>query len=270
MPLSSASGCTGARHTPRAPTRPMPRAFLAHAGKPLRAVTLGDVQAFAAALAALAPASRARKVGTVKSLLGFAHRLGYVAFNVGAAVRLPPIKGTLAERIMDEPAVHRLLALEPDPRNHALLRLLYLGGLRISEACGLCWRDLSARDDAGQVTVFGKGGKTRAVLLQAGVWRELVALRGGAPDAAPVFRSRRGGHLTPKAVHEAVKAAGRRAGLPPAVSAHWLRHAHASHALDRGAPIHLVQATLGHASVATTGKYMHARPNDSSGRYLAG
>jgi len=53
------------------------------------------------------------------------------------------------------------------------------------------------------------------------------------------------------------------------VSAHWLRHAHASHALDRGAPIHLVQATLGHASVATTGRYLHARPNDSSSRYLA-
>jgi len=59
-----------------------------------------------------------------------------------------------------------------------------------------------------------------------------------------------------------------RAGLDPAVSAHWLRHAHASHSLDRGAPIHLVQATLGHASVATTGKYLHARPSDSSARYL--
>ncbi|MBU4356156.1 MAG: tyrosine-type recombinase/integrase, partial [Proteobacteria bacterium] len=59
-----------------------------------------------------------------------------------------------------------------------------------------------------------------------------------------------------------------RAGIEGAVSPHWLRHAHASHALDRGAPIHLVQATLGHASVATTGKYLHARPDDSSARYL--
>lgn len=59
-----------------------------------------------------------------------------------------------------------------------------------------------------------------------------------------------------------------RAGLPAEVSAHWLRHAHASHALDRGAPIHLVQATLGHASVATTGRYLHARPSASSARFL--
>ena len=60
-----------------------------------------------------------------------------------------------------------------------------------------------------------------------------------------------------------------RAGLRAGVSPHWLRHAHATHALERAAPIHTVQATLGHASVATTGKYLHARPTDSSARYLA-
>jgi site-specific recombinase XerD len=70
------------------------------------------------------------------------------------------------------------------------------------------------------------------------------------------------------AVHRIVKAAAERAGLSAEVSAHWLRHAHASHSLDRGAPIHLVQATLGHASVATTGRSLHARPTDSSARYL--
>ena len=62
--------------------------------------------------------------------------------------------------------------------------------------------------------------------------------------------------------------AGKRAGLSREVSAHWLRHADASHSLDRGAPIHLVQQTLGHASMATTGRYLHARPTDSSARYL--
>jgi integrase/recombinase XerD len=57
--------------------------------------------------------------------------------------------------------------------------------------------------------------------------------------------------------------------LELAVSPHWLRHSHATHALERGAPIHLVAATLGHASVATTGKYLHACPTDSSSKYLA-
>lgn len=257
------------RHTTRAYETDV-RAFLAHVGKPLRAVTVGDVQGFGASLNGLAPASRARKIATVKSLIAFAHRLGYLPFDVGAPVLLPPIEGKLAERILEEAAVHRLLALEENPRDHALLRLLYLAALRISEACGLRWRDLSPRGDAGQATVFGKGGKTRAVLLPTGVWRELALLRGEAGPDDPVFLSRKGGCLDPSQVHRVVKAAVARAGLPPEVSAHWLRHAHASHALDRGAPIHLVQATLGHASVATTGRYTHARPNDGSARYLAG
>ena len=170
---------------------------------------------------------------------------------------------------MGETDVHRMLALEPDARNAAMLRLIYCAGLRISEVCGLAWRDMQAGDDAGQATVYGKGGKTRVVLLPASVWRALVQSRGDAGPDAPVFISQRKGQLDPSAVHRVVKAAAARAGLSADVSAHWLRHAHASHALDRGAPIHLVQATLGHASVATTGRYLHARPNDSSARYLA-
>jgi len=67
-----------------------------------------------------------------------------------------------------------------------------------------------------------------------------------------------------------VKASATRAGLAsaPAFSPHWLRHAHASHALDRGAPISLVREGLGHASLATTSRYTHARPGDGVGTYL--
>jgi site-specific recombinase XerD len=63
--------------------------------------------------------------------------------------------------------------------------------------------------------------------------------------------------------------AAERADVAGKVSPHWMRHAHASHALDRGAPIHLVSHTLGHSSVATTGRYLHARPTESSSKYLA-
>jgi site-specific recombinase XerD len=118
--------------------------------------------------------------------------------------------------------------------------------------------------------VFGKGGKTRAVMLPVSMWRELVALRGEATDDDPVFRSAKGGALDPSQVHRIVKQAARRAGLPPAVSAHWLRHAHCSHALDRGAPAHLVQATVGHSDLRVTSRYAHARPGDSSANYLRG
>ena len=100
------------------------------------------------------------------------------------------------------------------------------------------------------------------------VWNALLPLRKDAGDNQPVFRSRKGGHLDESQVWRIVRKAAKRAGIEKKVSCHWLRHAHASHALDRGAPIHLVQATLGHSSISTTGKYLHARPTDSSGSYL--
>jgi site-specific recombinase XerD len=244
-------------------------AFLAFVEKPLVAVTVGDVQTFADSLGGLASASQARKLSAIKSLLSFAHRVGFVPFNVGAVVKLPAIKGTLAERIMGEGDVHRMLALEADPRNGALLRMIYGAGLRISEVAGLRWRDLVSRDATGQATIFGKGGRTRVVILPASVWRAVSALRGSAAPDAPVFLSAKGGALDVSQVHRVVKAAAARAGLPAEVSAHWLRHAHASHALERGASLPLVQATLGHSSLTTTGRYLHARPAESSGKFLA-
>jgi hypothetical protein len=100
---------------------------------------------------------------------------------------------------------------------------------------------------------LARGGTTRMILLPASVWRSLVQLRGNAGLAAPVFRSAKGGNLDRTPLHRIVKTAAARAGLSPEISAHWLRHAHVSHALDRGAPPHLVQATVGHASLATVG-----------------
>ena len=69
-------------------------------------------------------------------------------------------------------------------------------------------------------------------------------------------------------IHAVVKSTAKRAGANEAMSAHWLRHAHASHAIDNGAPITLVSQTLGHADLKTTSVYAHARPNESSSRYL--
>jgi site-specific recombinase XerD len=255
-------------HTQRAYAADVAR-LLSRTGKPLAALTLADLQSFADSLAGLSPASRYRALSAVKSLLAFAHRTGYLPFDVGGALRLPIIRGRLAERILPEAGVHRMLSLEPNERNRAILTLLYASGVRVSELCGLRWRDVQASGDSAQITVFGKGGKTRAIRLPASVWKLLADLRAGAGDGAPVFRSRKkGGALMPVAVLRVVRRAARRAGIDAPVSPHWLRHAHASHALDRGAPIHLVQATLGHASITTTGRYLHARPADSSSRFL--
>lgn len=241
--------------------------FLAHVRMPLAAVRIGDLQAYLASLTG-SSATVALAASALKSLFGFAQEVGYLRFNVGAAVKAPAVKNTLAERIMAEADVLLMIRMEPVPRNRALLTLAYGAGLRISEICGLRWRDLAARDDAGQATILGKGQKTRFVLLSSNTWKAVMALRGDADADAAVFLSRNGGALDPSAVHRVVKAAAARAGLSSAVSCHWLRHGHASHSLDRGCPLHVLQASLGHSSLATTSRYTHVRPSDSSARYL--
>lgn len=243
--------------------------FLDWANKPIRQIKLLDLQQFVDHLNEfLKPSSVSRSMRAIKSLFAFGHRLGYLQFDVGKALKLRGLPDELAERIISETEVLRIISLEPQPRNRAILLTFYAGGFRVSEICAMKWRHLQERNSTGQITTFAKGDKTRSVLMPKSVWESLLALRGEAPLDAPVFRSRKKGHLCESAVWRMVKKATKRAGIPKDVSCHWFRHAHASHALDRGAPIHLVQVNLGHSSVATTGKYLHARPNDSSGNYL--
>ncbi len=254
----------------RAVYAPIARDFLAAVGKPLRATTLPDLQQYQTRLAGLAVATQCKKLSAIKSLLGFANKTGYLPVNIGVAVHMPKIKNTLAERILAEEDVIRMLALERDPRNKTLLRLLYLAGLRASEAPVLRGRDLQPNGDAGQITVFGKGGKTRVILLKSSLWKDLVKLRGNDPDLL-VFRSSRNGRpLSRQQIWRIVKRAALRAELSELVSTHWIRHSHASHALDNGCPPHLLQATLGHASLSTTSRYAHAKPSESSSTYIRG
>ncbi len=209
------------------------RAFLLFADKPLAHVIMADVQAFGATLETRSPATAAARLTGVKSLISFAHRIGYLRFDVAAPLQLPAVQDRLAERIVTEFDMQRMLGLERHPRNATILRTLYSTGLRISELCGLRWRDLLARDEGGQLSVLGKGSKTRPVLLPVSIWDRINQLRGSAGPDAPVFRSRKGGGLQPRQVHDIVKRAAARAKLP-GVSAHWFRHSHASHSLDHG------------------------------------
>lgn len=255
-------------HTRRAYTAEVAR-FFAFMNKPLAVVTLADLQGWTQRLESLKPASQNRAITAVKSLLSFGQQTGYLPFNVGAAIRLRPNRDGLAQRILEESEVARLIDAVPEGRNRILLKLLYVSGIRVSELCGLKWCDAMPRQDGGQITVFGKGGKTRTVLLKPKVWKQLLSIKGEAKAVDAVFRSRKGGGaLDASQVRRIVYTAARNAGLEPKVSPHWMRHAHATHALDRSAPIHLVQATLGHASVSTTGRYLHARPTESSSLYL--
>ena len=218
--------------------------FLPFVAKPLAAVSLLDLQNFARWLDTqeLKPASQNRAFAALKSLLSFGQTTGYLPFNVGAALPLRPNRDGLAQRILAESDVARLIERTPDGRDQVILRLLYASGARVSELAQLKWCDTmertqEGRELAGQISVFGKGGKTRTILLKPRTWVLLLSLRGGALATDPVFRSQKGGHLDVSQLRRIVYAARKRAGLEQNVSPHWMRHAHASHALDRGARV---------------------------------
>jgi len=243
--------------------------FFQFVRKPLAQVILRDFQDYVDSLHG-AVASKRRTIACLKSLFSFGLKLGYLRFSVAAAVRSPKAMDTLAERILPEAKIQQMIALTPEGRDRMLLRLLYATGARVSTICAVKWRHVQVNGDSGQVTLFGKGGKTHAVVLPGSLWQDLVAFRGIAEDDSPVFVSRKHrGHLDPSQVLRIVRAAAKRAGIKQNVSPHWFRHAHASHAIERGAGIHLVAATLNHSSIAITGKYLHAKPNESSAKYLA-
>jgi integrase/recombinase XerD len=247
--------------------------FLAELGAGLREATVEDVRDALNKLNAGKAETTARQyVLRVKSLLSYAHTLGYTPFNAGARIK---VKGegiqrgaTLAKRIVSEVEVRALIRGARTKRDQVLLETLYAGGLRVSEVVALTWADVIERGNLVQLSVTGKGGFTRQVLLPAVVSRSLLSLRDDAADDAPVFPSRTGDHLGRRAVLGLLKRAATKADVNEAVSPHWLRHATASHSIARGASLPEVQATLGHGNVSTTSGYLHARPDTSCGLKL--
>ena len=238
--------------------------------KPLGQISLADLQNYTLQMPDQKPRTIRRKLATIKSLLTFCHKTGAIPFNAGTALRMPAAPNDLAEKILTEKQVSQLIRCEPSKRKKVLLRVLYSAGIRASEAAGLRWVDVKPRSDrTGQITVLGKGAKTRTIKLSAKVWHALEEIR--PKDAAPeepVFQREDGGPMDRTYVTKIVARAARRAGIPLRVSAHWMRHAHATHSLDHGCPLPLIQRTLGHTSLDTTNKYLHVSPEDSSSRYL--
>jgi integrase/recombinase XerD len=238
--------------------------------KPMNQVRLLDLQEYAKSLRDDKPRTMSRKLCTIKSLLTFAHKVGFIPYNVGGVLRLPKIPSDLAEKILEAHEIVRMIEREPEPRNQVLLRVLYGAGIRASEASGLRWMDLIPRKKGGQITVLGKGCKTRSILVSEKTWDALQSIRPpNARPERPVFVSREGPKDEPRALGRTsisiiVRHAAERAGLEEKVSAHWMRHGHATHALDNGTELTVICRTLGHESITTTMRYLHARPNQSS------
>ncbi|MEU4620198.1 site-specific tyrosine recombinase XerD [Actinoplanes sp. NPDC023801] len=218
----------------------------------------------------MASASAARAISAVRGLHRFALRERLVTHDVAADVRLPAPPKRLP-KALDPDQVGRLLAVPAADsplglRDRALLEFLYGTGARISEAVGADIDDLSL-DTEPAVILRGKGGRTRVVpvggyaraALQAYLVRARPALAESGRGTPAVFLNARGGRLSRQSawtvLHRCAIAAGLPVDGPYAVSPHTLRHSYATHLLDGGADVRVVQELLGHASVTTTQVY---------------
>lgn len=208
----------------------------------------------------LAASSAARALVAVRGLHRFAVREGLVALDPAREVK-PPAAPRRLPKALPVDDVLRLLETPSGLRDRALLEVLYSTGARISEAVGLDLDDIDGTERT--VLLDGKGGKQRLVpigrpaleALDAYLVRARPGLAAGGRGSPAVFLNVRGGRLSRQSAWQTLKVAAERAGLTATVSPHTLRHSFATHLLEGGADVRVVQELLGHASVTTTQIY---------------
>jgi integrase/recombinase XerD len=213
--------------------------------------------------------SIARALAAVRSFHRFCVEEGLLGVDPSGDVGAPRVPQGIP-KALTEAEVDALLGAVPGDgprpqRDRAILELLYAGGLRISELVGLDLGDVDLLD--GLVRVLGKGSKERVVPLGRSA-REAIGdyLTTGRPEltskvrTSALFLNARGGRLTRQGAWLIVRAAADRAGLGGRLHPHVLRHSCATHMLDRGADIRVVQELLGHASLSTTQVYTKVSP----------
>ncbi len=217
-------------------------------------------------VAGRSPRSVARWLVAVRGFFTWLAQEGVIQDNPAARLEPPKVWKTLP-KVLDGSDVERLLGapdrLDPrGARDAAMLEVLYATGLRASELVGLRLGDL--RLDAGYLSCVGKGSKERVVPLGAEAIAALsmylasgrqTLLAGKRSDA--VFVGRSGAPLTRQGFWKLIKAHGRRAGIRASLSPHVVRHSFATHLLENGADLRVVQMLLGHADISTTQIYTH-------------
>ena len=231
-------------------------------GKPLAALTHSDVRDFLGALLRYGYEKRsaARKLSSVKSFLRFLVRKGTLAANPATAVKGPRLEQRLPG-FLSQYQVREALEIKGNAeilvRERAILETLYGSGLRAAELVGLNKADVDFVAEA--IRVRGKGGKERIVPLgraEKQALDEWLARR-THKDAEPIFTNNHGARLTTRSIQNIVRKALSRVADATATNPHSLRHAFATHLLERGADLRAVQELLGHASLSTTQIYSH-------------
>ena len=217
----------------------------------------------------LRPTSLRRKAASIRAFYRFCYAEELIEVDVAALIDLPRQMQRLPDTL-DRHEVESLLEATGGEgvaalRDRAFLELLYASGLRVSEAIGLDRQDLYA---GGFVRVIGKGDKERLVpvgdIAQEAIDAYLAVRDDGRDDIdptalakEPLFTSVRGRRLDRMSAWRILRAAATRAGLSGRVTPHTLRHSFATHLLEGGADLRVVQELLGHASITTTQLYTH-------------
>jgi len=247
-------------------------AFLAGRGRDLADAAAEDVEAYFAALGArgAAPATAARRRAAVRQFYRFTLTEGWRADDPSRRVEAPK-QGRSLPKVLSREEMDRLIAAAAARdgaqglRMACMVELAYASGLRVSELTGLPLAALSR--DPAYLLVKGKGGKERLAPLNTAARAAVKAYLEARPRFLPkgdkanawLFPSRgKGGRLTPRRFAQLLDEAAVDAGIDPArVSPHVLRHAFATHLLEGGADLRVVQTLLGHADIATTQIYTH-------------
>jgi integrase/recombinase XerD len=245
------------------------RQFLTFAGKELQEVKLEDILLWLESFQLRGKSQNTinNKLAAIKSLFSFGVKTGYLSANPASMIKTIKAKDALNERILQAEEVKNLINVAEGERDRSILILLYILGLRISELVGLNWSDFQPTEEAIAVTIFGKGHKTRTLLITHQLWSDLAQLPRSDQTEA-VFLSRFGNRLDRHAIHRLIKKAVEKAGINPHTSAHWLRHAHACHSLNNGAGIDLLMKSLGHSSLAVTSRYLHVQPSECTSKFI--
>ncbi len=218
-----------------------------------------------------APASVSRKLSAIRMLGRYMVEQKILDQDPVARIRGPSQPERLP-RALSKSAVVALIdaawTLEPQVRNGTLLELMYACGLRVAEVASLRWKDLDLEER--WLRVMGKGEKERMVPFGRTAQEALArwkAISQSLPEA-PLFPGKRGGALTVRTIHRVVTAAAGLAGLPD-VTPHVLRHSFATHMLEGGASLRVLQELLGHESLLTTQKYLKITPGHLRESYEA-
>ena len=213
--------------------------------------------------------SAARKLSSVRGFTAYLVAQGCLEQDPTAGVRGPRLPENLPRALAFGDLI-RLLEEGPGERHaqrdRLMLELLYGSGLRVSEAAALDWEDLELEER--WLRVLGKGEKGRMVPFGRPV-RDLLAAWGPDPKGrqGPLFPGERGAQrITPRTIHRLVVQAARRVGLT-GVTPHTLRHSFATHLLERGASLRVVQELLGHESLLTTQRYLEITTEQMKSSY---